>query len=266
MEWTGKFTNNTIAAFPYTLAAKDDQQIFDADCVPEDFVLGDPDHLPAPQIYALYNHWLDRQRVKLPAFVILNPGPHHQAAEVKSKKPKDKGKRKMEYVEVHTSDEDKEDEEGMENKGPSDEEDEVEEHISTPVKSGRRKGKKAGPSKPRGHSEDTMPVARPSSLPPPKRSPKNIAKARLAKNPSPKKRKADEDTDAPDEDADEAGNATESPRQSAKNANSAKRKADNELAPPPPKLLKTDRLQKLGKRPEPAPVEEVLAVRNPTKP
>ena len=93
MECAGKFTNNKIAAFPYSLAAKDDQQIFDEDCVPEDFVLGDPDHLPAPQIYALYNHWLDRQRRKLPAFVVLNPGPHHQAAEEKSKKPKDKGKR-----------------------------------------------------------------------------------------------------------------------------------------------------------------------------
>jgi hypothetical protein len=54
----GEFTQNKQAAFPYALAAKEDQAIFSADSVLDDFILSDPDHLTSPQINPLYHHWL----------------------------------------------------------------------------------------------------------------------------------------------------------------------------------------------------------------
>jgi hypothetical protein len=94
------------------LASKEDQTIFSPDCVPDGFVLSDPDHLKGSQVRALYLHWLKRQQQKLPAFIILNCSPLHQISERKSAKAK--GKRKMEYVAVNSDDEEVE-------SGPEDE-------------------------------------------------------------------------------------------------------------------------------------------------
>jgi hypothetical protein len=105
---TGEFTDNQNAAFPYILASKEDQTIFAPDCVPEGFVLSDPDHLQAVHVRALYLHWLKRQEKKLPAFIILNCSPQHQKSERTSAKAK--GKRKMEYLEVNSDDEEVESE------------------------------------------------------------------------------------------------------------------------------------------------------------
>lgn len=256
MEWKGQFTDNKIAAFPYTLAANEDQKIFDEDSVPEGFVLGDPDHLPAGQIYELYNHWLGRQRRQLPGFVILNPGPLHQAAEVKPKKPRDKGKRKMEYVDVNTTDEEQKDDDEM------DDEVKFEKDFPTTFKYGPPKGKDAGPSKHPGNRQDSIPVPAPSSPPPRKKSPTNKDKTvgrkgqilKLAKKPRKTKPDADPDPPAPVQEAVEAAENEPKQRKSTKKASSTKRKADDDLDPPPAKLLK------MARTPEQVPVEEPLAV------
>ena len=55
----GEFTGSSRSAFPYGLAAKDSQDIFSTELVPpEGFCLGDPDHLNASDVNALYHHWL----------------------------------------------------------------------------------------------------------------------------------------------------------------------------------------------------------------
>jgi hypothetical protein len=102
----GDFVENSKAAFPFTLASKDDQTIFSLDSVPEDFTLSDPDHLNAFKIDLLYNHFLSRQRKGLPPFVVLNGGPLHGQSEKSKKSEKAKGKRKAEYVDVGDSEDD----------------------------------------------------------------------------------------------------------------------------------------------------------------
>lgn len=162
MHWIGKFTDQKSAAFPYMLASKPQQRIFDKNCVPHDFVLGDPDHITDLKIRELYNHWLDRQQKQLPAFVVLRPGPLHQAARPKS--AKSKGKRKLEYLDVNTDDE--------EVKSPVEEDSLVEEE---------------------GHSE---PVAGPSQVRfgPPTTKPHNVAgPSKQSIPPQSKDRKAEED-------------------------------------------------------------------------
>lgn len=99
---TGKFTGYSRAAFPYILASKDDQMIYSTDCVPNDFRLSDPDHLKSCSIDALYSHWLGRQRKGLSPFIVLGAGPLHSVPEKMSKKAK--GKQKVRYQSVHTSD------------------------------------------------------------------------------------------------------------------------------------------------------------------
>jgi hypothetical protein len=99
----GNFTGNSRAAFPFTLAAREDQTIFSLDSVPENFSLSDPDHLTAAQINELCNHWLARQRRGLAPFVVTNASPLHA---VPAKPMKNgKGKEKMKYVHVNTDDE-----------------------------------------------------------------------------------------------------------------------------------------------------------------
>lgn len=90
MDFAGQFTDQKSAAFPFILAAKEDQEIYDPDCVPDDFVLSDPDHLTVNQISKLYRHWEARQNRRLSPFVVFKPGPHHQAARTKSTKAKGK--------------------------------------------------------------------------------------------------------------------------------------------------------------------------------
>jgi hypothetical protein len=101
---TGDFTGNSISLFPYLLAAKDDQKIYSEDCVPEGFVLSDPDHLKAFDIEALYSHMLGRQKKGLSPFIVLSASPQHVVIQKKksqtSKKAGSKGKGKMRYVEI----------------------------------------------------------------------------------------------------------------------------------------------------------------------
>lgn len=94
----GKFTGNKRSAFPFSLASQTGQKIFSTDCVPENFVLSDPDHLTGFQISNLYHHWLKRQKKKLAPFIVLNASPNHIVVAKKSEKAK--GKQKMDYVPV----------------------------------------------------------------------------------------------------------------------------------------------------------------------
>ena len=117
---TGEFTGNSKAPFPYTLASKDDQDIYSPDSVPEGFKLIDPDHLPSANINSLYNHWLKHQKKGLCLFIVLKAGPHHVAIEKKSEKSK--GKAKMDYLDVSDdSDEEEEEDKGKEDKNGEEE-------------------------------------------------------------------------------------------------------------------------------------------------
>jgi hypothetical protein len=250
MDRTGQFTDNKSAAFPYSLAAKDDQEIFDARCVPEDFVLSDPDHLPGAQITSLYLHWVARQRRKVPAFVVLKPGPLHQAAPKKSMKAK--GKRKMEYVEVDSDDEE------VKSAGEKDEQEQEEQRLDQDDIAPRMKfgpPKKlgtnvAGPSKQLSNREDNIRKAATSSLPPKKG-------ARLVTRPQMMTVEMTVKNDRPREGAPDERPKTRPP---AKNAQSKKRKAEEDLQPEPPKALKTGRDAKSARETDNVPVAKPLMV------
>jgi len=142
----GEFTGYKRAGFPYLTAAKDGQDIYSPDCVPEGFSLIDPDHLTGFKITNLYNHWLQHQKKKMEPFIILKPGPLHQGMVKKSEKSKGKQK---EYVHVSTDDEDGGDAsdggEGKKNQSDmegGEQSDEGDEEVSLP-KIGPPRGKKA---------------------------------------------------------------------------------------------------------------------------
>jgi hypothetical protein len=140
-----------MAAFPYGLASKENQTIYSEDSVPEGFTLSDPDHLTGSQIETLYLHWRNRQQKKLSPFVILNASPQHQAT-VKKMSAKAKGKRKIDYVPVSSSEDerDSDGEDGVDNgegddveadqedqeENEVDEEDQEEKEMTPPVKRG----------------------------------------------------------------------------------------------------------------------------------
>jgi len=128
------------------LAAKEDQTIFSPDCIPEDFTLSDPDHLPAFKINRLCNHWWGRQRKGLAPFIVLNASPNHGVRSSKKKSEDRKGKGKLKYVGI----DDDADEEG-----PTEE-------MPPAVKIGppKRKGKKM-PLR----TEDSLQVTGPSMVP-----------------------------------------------------------------------------------------------------
>jgi hypothetical protein len=200
---------------------KEDQKIFDPDCVPEGFVLSDPDHLTAAEISSLYNHWLSRQHRNLPPFVVLNPGPHHPSPHPQSEKVK--GKRKMPYVDVDSTDDEPGklvggDEESEEAEGFGDEED-----LSRRVKFGPPKG---------NHQT-------------------NVAGS--SKHPTTKAQNLD--TEAPTE--------KPKPQRKDKTVQSKKRKAAEELQPHSPKSLKTARGGKAGRTTGQVPVTEPVVVSNP---
>jgi hypothetical protein len=65
--------------------------------------LSDPDHLNAFKINELYSHWLKRQSKGLSPFIVLNSIPQHGVAPKKS--GNGKGKKKAEWVDVGTDDE-----------------------------------------------------------------------------------------------------------------------------------------------------------------
>lgn len=173
MKRTGKFTNNTIASFPFSLASKEDQDIYSPESVPDGFVLSDPDHLTGTQIESLYLHWLGRQQKKLSPFIMLKASPQHQTTVRMSEKAK--GKRKIPYHDVVTSDEGEGSRDGSDvpagDENDEDEDDKGEEEISPGVKRGppnRNSMKKQHSSQKVGE-----PVASSSKLP---RTPKKKRK------------------------------------------------------------------------------------------
>lgn len=214
---TGDFTGNSRASFPFTLAATEDQTIYSPDSVPEGFTLKDPDHTTAPNINALYTHWIARQRKGLVPLVILNAGPLH--AHLVKKSAKVKGKKKMEYVEVDTEDDGLQDEVDRGNT-PDGGEGESGEELPVP---------KIGPPTGKGRNrrvEDRNQVAGPSEKPPlkPKRK---------------EKKKGEKAT------VEESG-LEETAQQKKKNkVNYKKRDAEDELlSAVPPKVQKTHPVRK----------------------
>ena len=248
------------------MAAKDDQTIYSEDCIPDGFILSDPDHLNSTQIEALYNHWIGRQKKKLSPFVILNAIPQHQRTVKKSSKAK--GKRKMEYVEVGSNDEEVKSEDGEEQEeeeedqaevgndpGDWEEFDEVkdeEKEVSPEPKYGPPIGmtKKYQPST----ELDLRPnaAAGPSKIHPPKHTSKKTLKQTNREDPVapssiPRKKKPTKKKD-------------ETPIKRPNTRNSAKRKPEEELGrTQSPKRLKTDDNRKSARR---ARLEEPTNVSN----
>jgi hypothetical protein len=157
MKRTGEFTRNKIAAFPYGLAAKDDQVIYSRDSAPEDFTLSDPDHLPGFQIEALYRHWLNRQQRKLCPFVILNASPQHQSSVRTSAKAK--GKRKADYVPVSSSEDDQNSDDDDQTSDGDKDADQEEEAMTPPIRIGP-------PNRKTQRVDKEEPIAGSSKLPP----------------------------------------------------------------------------------------------------
>lgn len=156
---TGEFTGSSTSAFPYSLSAKTDQTIFSPECVPDGFCMSDPDHLTTWQINLLYAHWLKRQDERLAPLIILNASPIHAVSIKRSKKWK--GKAKMEYVDVNTSDEDVTEEGDDEEEEDEDMDDNVAPVTKYGPPAGKRKQKpSSGPCA--AHST----VAGPSTAPP----------------------------------------------------------------------------------------------------
>jgi hypothetical protein len=263
IKWTGQFTDNKIATFPYTLASKDNQTIFDPHCVPEGFVLSDPDHLHGSQIISLYNHWLHRQEQNLSPFVVLKAGPLHRGSDGLSAKAK--GKRKVDYVEEQSEDEEVKSMGDDEQGDPSEHEaDFGAKVISTGVRVGPPNGKIAGSSKQGSKGQDHPQLPGTSSFPSKTKSIKEKAQqdgneAAARKKILPSKKAEKSDTKANDTQAERSKTG-----KSAKDAKSAKRKAEDDLEPGPAKSSKSDAARKSGRRAEEAPAPEPLAVSNPT--
>jgi hypothetical protein len=230
----GQFTDQKSAAFPFILAAKDDQEIYDPVCVPDDFVLSDPDHLTVNQISSLYRHWEARQDRNLPPFVVLKPGPNHQAAPRKSRKGKGK-ERQIDYEHVSTDDENaKSLREGERQwREEQDDEEDISRRVKFPGPKGRTDGRNvAGPSK---HPSTTQTSAQP---------PKKGKRVPLDK------------VQSLDLQAEDAPVENSRPRPRPK---SNKRKAEEDPEPRPPKSLKTGPPKKSGRKADdpvakPAPV------------
>jgi len=246
---TGEFTDNQNAAFPYILASKEDQTIFSPECVPEGFVLSDPDHLQAFHVRALYLHWLQRQRQKLPAFIILNCSPQHQKSEKKSAKAK--GKRKMEYVEVNSDDEEVESEQEDERLEEEEEEEEREQSEEEEEEKGKQSEKEeelseGGDRLEDGEDNNEMEVVK---YGPP------IGKKKKYQPSTPPNEQAGPSKPAPPKlvsKKDDDGIEVRRPntRHSAKNPNPKKRKPEEDLvvAPPLKTVKKSDEVGKSGKK------------------
>ena len=264
---TGEFTGNPRAPFPYLLAGKYDQTIFSRDCAPDGFLLADPDHLTGLKIDQLYNHWLRRQQKKLSPFVILNASPQHAILHRKSAKAM--GKRKMDYQEVYSDDQEVQTEDEGEQGGEQEEEEQEEEQededkevdegaddngeeedIPPPRKYGPPNGK-AKKSQPSTQLDERPNAAGPSKTPPAKRTPKKKGSPQSTPH---AKQKDDTQIDRPNT------------RNSAKNINAKKRKAEEELeTAQDPKRPKTGEARKSGRRPGKVRLEEPVKVSNPDK-
>jgi hypothetical protein len=218
----GEFTGNQRAAFPFILAAKEDQTIYSSDCVPDGFSLSDPDHLQASNVIALYNHWLGRQKKGLTPFIVLNSSPLHGPILKKSEKAK--GKKKAEYVdvsddpEVSSADKEEDDDEDEDDAG-------VEEEDEAPAL-------KFGP-----------PTRRNNEVAPPKKAPIQIAGP--SSKPVPTKGRKPKNSKGEKPIAEKAG-MEESV--TGYNPKSKKRQAeDGEVCDSPRKVQKTGSLRKSGR-------------------
>ena len=222
----GQFTGSKTAQFPFILASKDDQQIYDPDCVPEGFVLEDLEHVRTGPIISLYRHLIRRQDEGLKPFIILNCGPKHSKAETKS--VKGKGKAKAKYVDVTTNEEsDESEDEDKEEKDEDEEEkdkeiregsesDKSEDKVTSPPK-------KIGPPKRKFQqlSDDDQPAAGSSTLPPVKHASKKdlqVKKTKEGKTGKTKKRKPEEDLDGSPEKVSKLDGAKKSGRKEGKSS------------------------------------------------
>lgn len=160
----GDFTGYDKAAFPYLLAGEEGQKLFSPDCVPDGFILIDPDHLKAFEIDALYSHWLRRQSKGLSPFIILQSSPQHGVLRKKSEKAK--GKNKIDYVEVDMDDEEVKTSEDEEVDKNANEMEELDEEIPAVV----RFGPPGGNRKKTKTIENPSQAAGPSKLSPVKKS------------------------------------------------------------------------------------------------
>jgi hypothetical protein len=196
----GDFTGIKNAAFPYISAAKAGQKIYSRNSVPKGFALGDPDHLSCSKIESLYFHLLARQKKGLRPFVILNSSTQHRPLQKKSEKSeKGKGKGKMKYVDVHSSDDNEEEKEMMEGgyekneeNSAEEEEEELEEEEDPEQQEDEdvdeyelMNAKFGPPAGQRRKEPPSTPIAGPSKISPPKKS-LTIKKTRKV---SPKKSK-----------------------------------------------------------------------------
>ena len=172
---------------------------------------------------------MGRQRRKLPAFIVLNAGPHHQPAEPKSEKAK--GKRKAEWVDVDSDDE--------EGRSSGEDEARVEEEL------------------PEENTGSGVPeeAARPKKYGPPV---KNVAGPSSWAGPSKKGREVNVN-------ADECRNE----RPSADQAHLKKRKPEGDSAETPPaKFLKLNQERKSGRGPAKVQLQatvETVPVSNPNQ-
>lgn len=142
------------------MASQDGQKIFSLDCVPNDFALGDPDHLKSFEIDSLYNHWRRRQSKGMAPFIVLSSSPQHGSAEKTTERVSEK-KREIGYYDVNSDDEDAKsqgdavedfekevgEEDSMKGVGEDNSEKEVGDKLQRPPKFGPPRG--AG-RKPRG--------------------------------------------------------------------------------------------------------------------
>lgn len=243
------------------MASKDDQTIYSPDCVPEDFVLSDPDHLGLSLIHKLYNHWLLRQRKKLSPFVVLNGGPLHRSSAGLSAKAR--GKRKADYQEVNTDDEEVRSEAREEGSDDGDEE-----QIAPSVKCGPRIGKGRKPQHSAQLDKHVKPVPGPSKVP--SRKPELEKKTRPKAIPLPKSGKPREPPSKKPANSIPKASDPLTPierldaRKSAENSNPKKRKPDEDLeSTRSPKVLKSDQVRKSGRRTVNVRIEEPAKVSNP---
>jgi hypothetical protein len=265
--WTGESTGSKIASFPYLLASKENQTVFDPECVPKGFVLSDPDHLHGSQIISLYNHWLRRQARKLSPFMVLK-SPLHQGLDMSAKA---RGKRKMEYVEVNSEDEEEksmgEKEDRSEGDPSDDEEDDFGEKVISAgvMKVGPPTGNVTSSSKqPPSKARDDPQVAGPSSVPSKGKSIKANGQKEVNQLVAQKKIAWSKQSQNIDAQADKPQDDRSKLEQSAKKAKSTKSTVEAKVKPGPAKASKDNRTRQSGGTAEEAPATDPSPVGNPT--
>jgi hypothetical protein len=188
------------------LASKEDQTIFYPDCVPDGFVLSDPDHLKAVQIEAIIQTLAPTSTEETPSLHCPQRWPSTPG--IGSKSAKAKGKRKMDYQELSSDDEGVElegedsqseqkeelwEEGGQAEENWEEEGSEAGDHVLDREENDGRKLLKFGP--PISKSKDKQLVrAGENQAGPSNRKPRTVKEAEpSAKHPNSKKRKVEED-------------------------------------------------------------------------